>query len=132
MQKLGALSAKRTFRKFVPFSWPKSILCALILYVLLSPPVAAPLYNLILFPPNQSRAYPAHWLTEVQNKFGARIHEERVANQQAASSLAVWYLEKPGSKRVFLFSHGRGIRRSNRLNIIRAMLANGYSAIDYD
>jgi fermentation-respiration switch protein FrsA (DUF1100 family) len=97
----------------------------LIYYIVLSPIIAAPLYNLMLFHPTMSGPFGAHKIlgTDIQNEFfcsknGARLH--------------AWYLQAPHSKCVVLISHGNGGNLTNRIPLIAMFLRCGISIFIYD
>jgi uncharacterized protein len=96
-----------------------------IYYVLLSPPVAAPLYDLMLFHPTMTGCYGA------QTIVGSKI--ENVSFRSGnGSRLHGWYLQSDGSRQVVLISHGNGGNLTNRLPLIAMFLRNGVSVFIYD
>lgn len=102
-----------------------------LLYVLAAPSVALPAYNLFLFPPNQSCIYEGKNLAQVRVQFNATVTEVTFPNLDG-SKIHGWYFRLPNATKVFLYSHGRGIKLSNRLNTVRALLLTGGSVLDYD
>ena len=70
-------------------------------YVLLSPIVAAPLYNMMLFHPTMTGPFNAHKIigTKIENVF---------FRSRNGTQLHGWYLQATNSKHVVLISHGNG------------------------
>lgn len=97
----------------------------LIYYVLLSPMVAAPLYNMMLFHPSMAGTYRAHSIvgTEIENVY---------FQSQNGSRLHGWYLPVTHSKRVVLINHGNGGNLTNRMPLIAMFLRQGLSVFIYD
>jgi fermentation-respiration switch protein FrsA (DUF1100 family) len=98
---------------------------ALLYYVLLSPIVAAPLYNLMLFHPTMTGPFNAHKIlgTKIENVYfpshnGKQLHG--------------WYLQAANTKHVVLISHGNGGNLTYRIPLIAMFLRNGVSVFIYD
>lgn len=106
-----------TFRNLLPQ--------LLLYYVLLSPIVAAPLYNMMLFHPTMSGPFNAHRIigTKIENVF---------FRSQNGKQLHGWYLKAPNSKHVVLISHGNGGNLTTRIPLIAMFLRNGVSVFIYD
>ncbi|MFA7335810.1 MAG: alpha/beta hydrolase [Candidatus Obscuribacterales bacterium] len=97
----------------------------LIYYILLSPIVAAPLYNMMLFHPSMAGTYNAHSIigTKIENVY---------FNSRNGSKLHGWYLPAAKAKRVILISHGNGGNLTNRMPLIAMFLRQGLSVFVYD
>lgn len=97
----------------------------LIYYIVLSPIVAAPLYNMMLFHPTMTGNYGAHAIvgTKIENV------EFKSAN---CKLLHGWFLQAPASKSVVLISHGNGGNLTNRMPLMAMFLKHGISVFIYD
>jgi len=100
-------------------------------YVVCSPTVAWPLYNLYLFPPKQSSHFAEEHLAKVELENRVKIKLVQFPGPNG-NTLRGRFFELPGTRRVYLYSHGRGIRPSHRLNIIEALVKCQGSVLDYD
>jgi alpha-beta hydrolase superfamily lysophospholipase len=119
------------YKKFLPKILLTIAVTGALAYVACSPLVAWPLYNLYLFPPKQSSHFSEDHLAKVQLENKVNIKRIEFAGPDKAM-LRGRFFELPGTKRVYLYSHGRGIRPSHRLNIIEALIKSGGSVLDYD
>ncbi|MDP3508913.1 MAG: alpha/beta hydrolase [Candidatus Melainabacteria bacterium] len=97
----------------------------LIYYILLSPIVAAPLYNMMLFHPSMAGTYNARSIidTKIEN-----VH----FTSRNGSKLHGWYLPAIQGKGVVLISHGNGGNLTNRMPLIAMFLRQGMSVFIYD
>jgi len=100
----------------------------LLYYVALSPFVAAPLYNMMLFHPTMTGPFGAHKIigTKIENVF---------FNSTNGVQLHGWYLQAANSKHskhVVLVSHGNGGNLTNRIPLIAMLLRDGVSVFTYD
>lgn len=97
----------------------------LIYYILLSPIVAAPLYNMMLFHPSMAGTYNANSIigTKIENVY---------LNTRNGSKLHGWYLPAAKAKQVVLISHGNGGNLTNRMPLIAMFLRQGMSVFIYD
>lgn len=101
-------------------------------YVLLSPLVAMPLYNKILFFPD-NRDYENE--TAIQFKKLAKIgcnKRDVWFTSQSGNRLHGWILLFPKSKRIVLVSHGNGGNIASRLPLATALIETGSSVFLYD
>lgn len=104
----------------------RTLLPQLILYyVLLSPLVAAPLYNTMLFHPAMNGPYYGHQIAHVpirnvtfSSGNGAKLHG--------------WYLSPPGARYVVLLSHGNGGNLTFRVPLIAMFLREQAAVLAYD
>ncbi len=104
----------------------KSLLPQLVLYyILLSPIVAAPLYNMLLFHPTMTGFYDAHSVV------GSRIENVFFSSGNGVK-LHGWFLRKAGAQKVVLISHGNGGNLTNRIPLIAMFLEEGLSVFIYD
>jgi len=112
---------KRTFLLTVRNLIPQ----LLIYYILLSPIVAAPLYNTMLFHPSMTGNYDAH------NIVGVKI-ENIYFKCRNGANLHGWFLQAAKARGVVLVSHGNGGNLSNRMPLIAMFLRHGWSVFIYD
>ncbi|MBX9694482.1 MAG: alpha/beta hydrolase [Cyanobacteria bacterium] len=99
--------------------------CLLIYYIILSPAIAAPMYNLMLFHPTMTGPYYAHQIvgTKIENvsfksKNGTKLHG--------------WFLPCADAKSVVLISHGNGGNLTFRIPLIAMFLRSKQSVFIYD
>lgn len=97
----------------------------LIYYILLSPIVAAPLYNTLLFHPSMAGNYDAH------NIVGVKIENVYFKSKNGAD-LHGWSLPAAKAKGAVLISHGNGGNLTNRMPLIAMFLRQGWSVFIYD
>lgn len=97
------------------------------LYVALSPRVSSGLYGRMLFHPDK---YPSgnYQMDEID---GVPVKEVFFPTARGRK-LHGWFLKKPGSRRVLLFSHGNAGNISYRAAIARLMVQAGASVFMYD
>lgn len=94
-------------------------------YILLSPAVAAPFYNKLLFFPTKEMCFEFDKL--------AGIAKENVEILSANNSkLHAWYFPLPNPKGVVLISHGNGGNISHRIPLIKMFLQKNISVLAYD
>lgn len=113
-----------------------------IYYVLLSPPVAAPLYDLMLFHPTVTGPYDAHAIVgiKIENVFfrssnGKLLHGWYMhanGTGEASGGREAHRNSDLGGKQVVLFSHGNGGNLTNRIPLIAMFLKDGVSVFIYD
>lgn len=101
-----------------------------LLYLFLAP-LNVPLYELIMFPVVDPRT------PDLSKEFAQleRMHVKRkdVSFRSANGRLIRgWFFELPGTKRVFLFSHGKGNNIYGKLGTARLLLLCGGSVLMYD
>jgi alpha-beta hydrolase superfamily lysophospholipase len=102
----------------------------ILLYLFLSP-INGPLYDLLMFPIVDPRTPDR---TKEFNQL-AKMHVTRkdVTFRSAnGRKLKGWFFELPGTKRVFLFSHGKGENIFAKLNSAKLLLQCGGSVFMYD
>lgn len=103
----------------------------LLLYVLLSPMVAWPLYSALLFHPDR-RTHDISVAMKLLKDFYKAEREDVSFRSANGRTIRGWYFEKPDAKRVFLVSYGRGGNMHRRLNLARVLLQAGGSVLLYD
>lgn len=124
--------------KFGQVRWDKlnwraflAIFCTLSLAYAFLSPTNVPLYELIMFPfvdprtPDLSKEFAQLEQLKVIKK-DVRI---RSANGRTIHG---WFFELPGTKRVFLFSHGKGTSIYGKLSTAKLLLMCGGSVLMYD
>ena len=108
------------------------LLGLLVLYFLLSPIVASPLYEAMLFHPDRTYYSIAE---EGCKKLVARFNvcrEDCWIMSSDGKKIHAWYFKLPSSKRVFLVSHGNAGNICHRLGLINNLLSCGGSVLIYD
>lgn len=98
-------------------------------YVVLSPPVAWPMYSAILFRPNNNKHDDA--LQLIKTKFGITPKYVRFPSANG-KMLRGCYFELPESSKVVLFSSGKGGNMSLRFSNAAMLLHCGFSVMMYD
>lgn len=119
----------------LPFKRRKLIyelLGLLVLYFLLSPFIASPLYDWMLFHPTRASYRIAD---DACKKLAARFNIHRrdfctISNNR--KKIYGWYFKMPSCKRVFLVSHGNAGNMCYRIPLIINLLASGGSVLIYD
>jgi alpha-beta hydrolase superfamily lysophospholipase len=107
------------------------LLIPLLAYVFLSPLVAWPLYNTIVFRPSKTTRDVDAYLKIVETHFLAK-KRDIVFPSANGKLLHAWFFELPNTRRVFLFSHGRGGSIGKKLNVTCELLRCGGSVFQYD
>jgi len=103
------------------------LLMLLVLYVVLAPVIALPLYNTMIFYPSR---YPeGFW--EVDSVNGIKLDDVYIQTQNG-STLHAWYFENPGAETTVLVSHGNAGNITYRVGLISLILAAGASVLVYD
>ncbi|MBN8662170.1 MAG: alpha/beta hydrolase [Candidatus Obscuribacter phosphatis] len=95
-----------------------------VFYALLSPAVASPLYNKILFYPSKEHAFAVESL--------AGIAKENIFIASGGEKLNAWLFDKTGAKGTVLISHGNAGNISHRIPIIEYFLSQNFSVLAYD
>ncbi len=108
-----------------------TILVVALLYVVLSPSVAWPLYSRILFRPDR-RIYDIDTqVKQIEETYNAKKRDVAFPSRNG-KMIHGWYFELPKSSRVFLVSEGKGGSIYRRLNQARVLLKCGGSVLQYD
>lgn len=94
-------------------------------YVLLSPVVAAPIYDKLLFHPTVTGPFDAHAIV------GTRIENVSFPGKNGVM-LHGWFLKVPDAKRVVLLSHGNGGNLTDRMPLMAMFLRDGQSVFIWD
>ncbi len=100
----------------------------IVFYVLISPVVAMPLYNKILF-------FPVKTLAFDMDKVGGVAKEDvwiPVKNSSKSKFVHGWFFAKSGARDCVLISHGNGGNISYRVPLIKMLLSNNMSVLAYD
>lgn len=103
----------------------------LVLLYLFLAPLNVPLYELLMFPIVDPR-------TPDRTKEFAQLEKMHVTRKEVTfrsangRKLKGWFFELPGTKRVFLFSHGKGENIFAKLDSARLLLLCGGSVFMYD
>jgi len=94
-------------------------------YGLLSPVVAMPLYNKMLFFPAKELAYDFHNLHDVPK-------EDVFFPSTNKANLHAWYFQVPDSRGTAIISHGNAGNISYRVHLIDLLMRNKLSVLAYD
>ncbi len=115
----------------VTFRWLSAVFAALVvLYVVLAPANSA-LYETVLFPcPDPRMPDLVSPLLQLR-KSGVTCKEVFLRSANGKSIYAL-FLELPNTKRVFLYSHGKGNNLFGKIHVARNLLACGGSVLMYD
>ncbi len=99
-------------------------------YVLLSPAIAQPLYNNLLFFPNYPTRYDEqrYQLTSLQGVPKKDLHIPTAAG----SKMHAWYFQHPSAKQVVIIDHGNAGNLSDRTGLAADLLSMGVSVVLYD
>jgi len=108
-----------------------SVLLLTLLYMVLSPPVAWPLYSWVLFRPDHRILDVSQQVQQIEQSSTATQHDI-VFPSRNGKWLHGWLFELPNTKRVFLVSEGKGGNIYHRLNQARTLLKCGGSVFQYD
>lgn len=111
--------------------WTFSIIASVaILYLVLLPTNQA-LYDLLIFPCPDPRTPDVQKQFEQLKSF--QITKKNVSFKSANGRLlSGWFLELPGTKRVFLYSHAKGNNIYGKIHVARNLLLCGGSVLMYD
>lgn len=107
-----------------------SILSAGLIYLLLLP-VNTPLYNLIMFPcPDPRTPDVSMEIAQIcQNGISCKDITLKSANGRLVYG---WFFENPSTRRVFLYSQGKGNNRYRKLHMVDRLIKCGGSVLVYD
>lgn len=94
-------------------------------YALLSPALAMPLYNNLLFFPTTATSYDVGSLPGVKQ-------ENVFFTSKNGQKLHGWYFTVPNAKATVLISHGNGGNISDRLQIVAMLLESHVNVLAYD
>ena len=100
------------------------------LYLVLMPADTA-LYDLILFPCPDPRTPNLEVEFDQLQKFGIRKKDVNIRSADG-KHIKGWFFELPCTKRVFLYSHGKGNNIYGKLHVARSLLSCGGSVLMYD
>lgn len=126
-------------RRQVPGVRPKNRLLAtgidllslFVLYVLLSPAVAMPLYNSLLFHPSREDTDLSQQTKQIADFFHCTFTEVTFKAPDG-ESLHGWYFNHPGSRNTIILSHGNAGNLEGRLVLCPILLQSGSSVFLYD
>lgn len=114
--------------------WGRSIFaisCTLALLYLFLAPINIPLYELLMFPLVDPRTPDR--TKEFQELSRMKVTRKDVVFRSAnGKKLRGWFFELPGTRRVFLFSHGKGENIYAKLDTAKLLLLSGGSVFMYD
>lgn len=110
----------------------RELLIIVVAYILLSPTVAMPLYNKMLFFPD-SHDYEQAIGNQFQKLAGLGCQKRDVNfTAQNGNRLHGWIFLLPSAKRIIQVNHGNGGNIASRLNLAEALLKSGNSVFLYD
>jgi uncharacterized protein len=118
---------------------PKNVLLATVIeiaslglmYWLLSPAVAMPLYNNLLFHPSAESNDFSKQIKKIADFFHCNFQEVRFKATDG-ETLHGWFFIRPGSRKTILMSHGNAGCIENRLPLCPLLLQSGSSVFLYD
>ena len=119
-QSLRGLTIRKTGRNLVLI-----VPQLLVFYLVLSPLVAMPLYNLLLFHPMKAGLY------SIKKVVGVKKEDVQI-EVPGGSQIHGWYFGVPDSKGTMMISHGNGGNITSRIPLIAIFLRNGFSVLAYD
>jgi uncharacterized protein len=106
-------------------------LSPLLVYALLAPPIAWPLYEIALFHPDQHVMDIDADVKGIERDFNAS-KEDVTFPSANGKMLSGWLFRLPKTKRVFLVSEGQGGNIYHKLSSARLLLQCGGSVFQYD
>lgn len=98
-----------------------------ILYVVISPAVATPLWNKLMFFP--TRGDHEYYHIESVNGFP---RQDIAIESSHKSKLHGWFFRRPDSNKIAIINHGNGGSIIHRFHMIDALLKSGVSVLAYD
>lgn len=98
-----------------------------VLYVVISPAVAMPLWNKLMFFPTHGDHEYYH--IEAVNGFA---RQDISIESSHKSKLHGWFFRQPDSDKIAIINHGNGGSIIHRLHLIDALLKSGVSVLAYD
>ncbi len=103
------------------------------MWVLLSPFVAMPLYNKMLFFPDRTdyTSTVAGALKQMKVELQATMTTESIPTPDGHKLYANYY-KRPGAQKVFLLSHGNGGNAQGRVLLAAALLCTNVNVLAYD
>ena len=105
--------------------------CLLALYLALSPMLAMPMYNAMIFRPWLENVDLSPAIKKVEQMFNCR-YEEVSIKTRGRERLNGWYFKIPGAKKTILVSHGNAGNIQHRLELCPLLLSTGCSVLLYD
>jgi fermentation-respiration switch protein FrsA (DUF1100 family) len=103
----------------------------LTLYILLSPVVAAPLYNFLLFRPDRTTYNLDTVFSQIETAFKTKKQDVWIVPPDS-NKIHAWYFSLPNARRTFLISHGNAGNIAHRSILIATLLKSGGSVLIYD
>jgi hypothetical protein len=100
-------------------------------YWALSPTVAEPLYNQMLFYPDYPVRFSQEQYDAVRQLRDVPKQDVRIPSTNN-TTLHAWFFRKPGAKYVVMLSHGNASNIANRVALIDDLLQLGCSVLAYD
>lgn len=94
-------------------------------YIVLSPAVASPLYNKLLFFPTRTLA------VDMESLAGAKKETVEIPSTNN-SKLSAWYFPVTDARGTVIISHGNGGNISHRVPLIGMLIRNNLSVLAYD
>jgi fermentation-respiration switch protein FrsA (DUF1100 family) len=111
--------------------WPLGLGLSILAVYLFLVPVNSALYDVLMFPAPDSR------IPNVDAEF-ARLEKNGVTKKEVilksanGKRLEGWFLEVPGTRRVFLYSHSKGNNIYAKIHVAESLLTCGGSVFMYD
>jgi pimeloyl-ACP methyl ester carboxylesterase len=107
------------------------VLSLLLMYILISPMVAMPIYSKIIFHPIPENDDLGDQIINMQTYF--HCHFRNITFKALnGESMHGWYFERPSTNKVILVSHGNAGCMEHRLPLLPLLLQTGCSVFMYD
>ncbi|MDR3614347.1 MAG: alpha/beta hydrolase [Candidatus Obscuribacterales bacterium] len=106
-------------------------LSLLLMYILISPMVAMPIYSRLVFHPISENDDLSGEIKTMENYF--HCHFRNITFKAIdGESMHGWYFERPGANKIILVSHGNAGCMEHRLPLLPLLLQTGCSVFMYD
>lgn len=102
----------------------------LLTYIALSPPIAWPLYNSILFQPGHNLGSEEPW-RQIEQEFNVK-RKDVFFKSADGTKIHGWFFRLPNTTRTFVVSQGKGGSLYNRSGMARMLLRCGGSVLLYN
>ncbi len=101
------------------------------LYLALSPLVAMPIYNAIIFRPFSENVDLSQTIKKLEQTFHCQYREIQIKAPDGGN-LNAWYFKIPGARKTIMVSHGNAGNIQHRLELCPLLLSSGCSVLLYD
>ena len=123
--------ANPTYKRDMRLAIAMEALSLVLMYILISPMVAMPIYNKLIFHPIPENDDLSDQIKTMENYF--HCHFRNITFKALdGESMHGWYFERPGTNKVILVSHGNAGCMEHRLPLLPLLLQTGCSVFMYD